>query len=493
MTVQWKEVDGELRAVVREDHKEKVAAWCRQPGSQDAFLRCEIFECLYEGTRGPGKTDALLVDFAQHVSKGYGADWRGILFRQTFPQLRDLIAKSKKLYHNVFPEATYNEAKSTWTWPTGEQLIFSYMQRSEDYWNYHGHAYPWIGWEELTTWPDPSCYKVMMSCSRSTRAGMPRKYRATTNPYGPGHNWVKARWQLPVAPGALAGPVIRPAGEPARVAVHGELRENKILLHAEPDYIDKIRAAARNKSELAAWLEGSWDIIAGGMFDDIWAPRWHVLPNFPYQLIPRGWRLDRSYDHGQSKPFSIGWWAESNGEPLVWEGRMIGTVPGDLIRVAEWYGWTGEPNTGLRMLTTDIAKGIVDRERDWGLFGHVLRGPADSSIFDLFEPGKSVASDMAAQGVNWEPSDKGPGSRKQGWEQVRKRLKGALPNPIDGSREDPGLFVTERCEHFRRTVPVLPRSDKDLDDADTDAEDHVADEVRYRVRRKKTEVSTWNF
>ena len=50
-----------------------------------------------------------------------------------------------------------------------------------------------------------------------------------------------------------------------------------------------------------------------------------------------------------------------------------------------------------------------------------------------------------------------------------------------GAREYPGLFVFNTCDHFIRTMPTLPRDDRDLDDVDTDSEDHVADEVRYRV------------
>jgi hypothetical protein len=34
-------------------------------------------------------------------------------------------------------------------------------------------------------------------------------------------------------------------------------------------------------------------------------------------------------------------------------------------------------------------------------------------------------------------------------------------------------------------VPVLPRDEKDPDDVDTEAEDHVADEARYRCRRPR--------
>ncbi|WP_217468758.1 hypothetical protein, partial [Staphylococcus aureus] len=109
-------------------------------------------ETLYAGTRGPGKTDALLMDFGQHVGQGFGAEWRGILFRQTLPQLDDVIKKSRKWFPLIWPKAVYNKVDKLWTWPTGETLKFSYMNDPEDYWNYHGHAYPWIGWEELCNW-----------------------------------------------------------------------------------------------------------------------------------------------------------------------------------------------------------------------------------------------------------------------------------------------------------------------------------------------------
>jgi RNA binding exosome subunit len=39
-------------------------------------------------------------------------------------------------------------------------------------------------------------------------------------------------------------------------------------------------------------------------------------------------------------------------------------------------------------------------------------------------------------------------------------------------------------------VPVLPRKEKDMDDVDKDAEDHVGDEVRYRVRFDKRSART---
>jgi hypothetical protein len=295
---------------------------------------------------------------------------------------------------------------------------------------------------------------------------------------------VKGRFELGRLPdGVILGREIHEPGLPVRTSVCSRTEDNQILLRADPGYVSRIKEAARNPAEEAAWVAGDWDVVAGGMFDDLWRADYHVVPDIDPRTIPAGWRLNRSYDHGQSKPFSVGWWAESNGEPMQIGGKLYGAIRGDLFRVAEWYGWNRRPNEGLRMLSTEIADEILRRERELAPPGTFKPGPADSSIFDDFEPGKSVAGEMAKRGVRWNPSDKRPGSRRQGWDQIRKLLKGALPGK-NGPREEPGMFVCRRCDQFVRTFPVLPRSDRDPDDVDTDAEDHVADEVRYRLREK---------
>lgn len=494
MTVFWRK-DGQSLVPMAKNHEGELedAVWGAQEGSQDKFLTCPVFEVLYEGTRGPGKTDALLMAFAQHVGKGFGEDWKGIIFRKTYPELSDIIDKSKKWFPKIWPNAVYNESKSFWAWPTGEKLLFRPFEKAQDYWKYHGHAYPFIGWEELTTHATDESYKSMMSCCRSTRPDMPRMYRATTNPYGVGHNWVKRRFRLPLGSGRVWGNLITDSRdkngdlEPPRLAIRGSIYENKILIAADPDYIPRLKASARNKNELKAWLEGSWDIVAGGMFDDVWNPKYHIIPSLPLHQIPKGWKIDRSYDHGSSRPFSVGWWAESNGEPIIIDGKSYGGIKGDLFRIAEWYGFTGEPNEGLKMLSTDIGEGIIDREEDWGIKGRVLPGPADTSIFDEYEPSRSVAGDMRSKGVIWEKADKGPGSRIQGWEQIRKRMKASIPTKGVG-RTEPGIFIMDRCHQFIRTLPVLPRDGKNPDDVDSSVEDHIGDEVRYRVRWKRQTI-----
>jgi hypothetical protein len=495
--VAWKETATGLTPFRGEER----LTWHPLPGSQSTFMVCPVTEVLYEGNRGPGKTDTLLMDFAQDVGQGWGADWTGVLFRKTYPDLQDVIAKSLKWFSLMYPGAEFNSGNSTWHWPTGEMLKFRQFAKPADYWKYHGHAYPWIAWEELCTYPDDQCFKSMFSCLRSSRPNMPRKVRATTNPYGVGHNWVKSRYELPVPPGHTISRIItrEPSGEECvpRVAVHGHLDENKILLHAEPKYKQTIRTAARNPAELEAWLNGSWDIVAGGMIDDIWARLRDRIVVEPF-AVPPNWRIDRSLDWGSSKPCSVGFWAESDGSDYVdAKGFWRSTVKGDVFRVGEIYTWNGRPNEGSRLLATELSRRIVEYQvsRGWQTekWSLVRPGPADSSIFDE-ENGNCIAEDLEKRvrlddgkeyrGATFEHADKKPGSRKQGWQQLRKYLS-AVESKAGVGRETPGLFVWSTCSHWLRTVPSLPRDEKDMDDVDTEAEDHAGDETRYRLRLER--------
>lgn len=469
--------------------------WAPQEGSQEAFLSCPMFEVLGHGTRGSGKSDALLMAYALHVGRGHGDAWRGVIFRRTYPELAEIVAKSERWFYRIFPGARFIRGHMRWEFPDGEVLMFRHMARPSDCTLYQGHELPFIGWEELTNWPDDRCYTEMFACVRTSRPGVPRMVRSTTNPYGPGTNWIRERFRLH---GRWKGTFIvdddrDERGEllPARVAIHSHFNENKLLLEADPNYDTKIAAAAHNEAMAAAWLEGSWDIVAGGMFTDVWKQEYNVVPNFD---VPSSWRIDRAFDWGSSRPFSVGWYAQSDGSDLVMrDGSVRTTVRGDLFRIREWYGWSGKANEGTRTLAVDVAAGIVERELSWRLRDasgtRVRSGPADSAIF-ASENGMCVAVDMEKpvrihgqvyRGISWTRADKRPGSRVAGWEIMRRMMRAARPEEGGLPREDPGLFVVgEYCPQFLRTVLSAPRDERRIDDVDTDAEDHVCDEVRYR-------------
>jgi hypothetical protein len=177
------------------------------------------------------------------------------------------------------------------------------------------------------------------------------------------------------------------------------------------------------------------------------------------------------------------WFAESDGSTVTLADGTERTFPrGSIFVISEWYGSNGKPNEGLRMVNTEIARGV--RERDLEMRRVVHPGPSDNSINDVVN-GTSIADEMARAPnyVRWTRSDKSPGSRVNGWEIIRKLLKNAMGNEL------PGLYVFSNCRHVIRTLPTLPRHATIDGDIDSDSEDHAADALRYRVSAKKNTVT----
>lgn len=463
---------------------EQNIIWEPHPGSQMQFLTCPIFECLYEGTRGPGKTDALLMDFAQHVGQGFGAEWRGILFRQEYKELADVIKKSKKWFTQIFPDAKFLESPSElkWKFSTGEQLLFRYAKKEEDYWDYHGHEYPWIGFEELTTWPDDGFYESMKSVCRSSHPGMPRKFRATANPWGKGHHWVKKKFIDIGPPGTIA----KDDMGRKRVRIRGTIFENRHLLDNDPEYLKNI-FGQKNENKKLAWAYGRWDIVGvGGFFSDYWDRERQVIP---HSSIPASWKIFDAFDWGSSKPASLGIWALANGEQI--EGLSKFIPRGSIVRIDELYTVKKdshgdvEPNEGLGYTAEKMGKKIAQMHKRIKERHHrISRGVADPSIW-AEDGGESLYVKLRRgakkEGISlrWSPADN---TRITGWDTMKEFMEQSLKDRA----ESPGMWIMDNCTQFIRSVPVLQVSDKDPDDLDTEAEDHIADESRYFCMDAKT-------
>ena len=479
--------------------------WTPLPGSQRLAMSCPCNDILYEGTRGPGKTDTQLMFFRKLVGMGYGSYWRGIIFDKEYKHLDDLVVKSKRWFNKFNDGAKFISGGSyKWVWPTGEELLFRVAAKVDDYWNYHGHEYPFIGWNELSKYATPEISDMMISCNRSSflpeehspegklLPEIPLVVFATSNPFGAGHNWIKRRYIDAAPPGVVVRntrEVFNPRTQQkemisrTQVRLFGSYKENRYL---SPEYVLGLESITE-PNKRRAWLYGDWDITSGGMLDDIWDSDKHILDPFP---IPSTWRVDRSFDWGSSHPFSVLWWAESDGSPVIIKDGLKEYQRhfprGSTFLIGEWYGSTGEPNKGLMMQSRDIAQGILQREKFLQqniAHGHVIHaGPADSSIYDTVD-NHSIATEMAAEKVKWLPADKSPGSRMLG----AQRIRDMLSESVKDRPENPGLWVFRTCSGWVSRVPIIPRDDKNPDDVDSDAEDHDYDATRYRLVQKKSQ------
>lgn len=308
---------------------------------------------------------------------------------------------------------------------------------------------------------------------------------AGSNPGSKGHVWVK-RTFVDYAP---SGEVLRTRkadGGMLRSYIPALLEDNPTLIENDPDYADRLEGLG-DPALIKAMRYGDWNIVAGGALDDVWDPEYHVLPRF---RVPSTWRIDRSFDWGSSHPASVGWWAETNGEEVRYKEKRFDNgelqeyevkrifAPGSLIRINEWY-ITKEigSNEGLKLSPQEIARGIREREdamlNDGWISERVRAGPADGQIYQNTRSDVPCIADvMSDEGIRWNPADKSSGSRVNGLQLLRGRLS---------ERERSGIFFMDNCRAAIALLPLLPRDPKNSEDVDTDAEDHLYDDVRYRV------------
>lgn len=478
------------------------------PGGQTSFLFCNEREALFHGPRGRGATYALLLDFLRDVGKGYGRAWRGLILRTTYKGLIDIEAKALDLFSQVCPEAEYKQQPHSWHWPTGEMLMLAYIKGPKDYLaNWHGQEWPWIGPDELTSWATSEVYELLGGALRTPDERIFCRIRATTNPYGRGKSWVKAMFVDP-APDCTPIPIADTedplTGRPQyRVAIRGERTENLALMKGAPEY-HQAMMALKDPRLKAAWGLGSWDSDYGTFFENAWTyadpESMELMTPCVVQtfITPDTWPIERALDWGTSKPFAGIWVAIANGEEArLPNGETWCPPAGSVVVVDEYYGLAeGAINKGVHASSTEVAREFLRREWEAGYPLRVSAGPADGIWPGAqADPGEEhLAAKMGRvpspvegdlrKGVQFVKPIKHSGSRVQGWQILREMMEATHPDG-EGGPDHPGLYVMEHCRHTIRTVGELPRSEKKEDDADTEAEDHIPDVLRYIALRRK--------
>lgn len=448
---------------------------------QLAVLNSEATEILFGGAAGPGKSHLLRVAaivwcFAIPGLQVY-------LFRRTRPDLwKNHMEGPSGFLALLAPLVAAGQCKinlSDGRIELGKSRIYlCHCEDEKDVYKYQGAEIHFLAMDELTHF-SAAQYAYLRGRLRMVGIKPPERFAGRfprvicgTNPGNVGHNWVKAAFIDPCPPMEIRR-MPKKDGGMLRQFVPAFHEDNPALLREDPEYVDRLSGLGSD-ALVRAMLDGDWNIVAGGALDDVWNASRQVIQPFP---IPKNWRIDRSFDWGSSKPFSVAWWAEANGESLQMpDGTERSFAKGSLIQIAELYGWNGKPNEGCRKIATEIAREIVAYEAGSPYAGRVVPGPADSAIFAV-ENGSSIADDMARGGVRWISGEKGPGSRANGLERVRQYLKASNTFPPEG----PGLFFFDTCRHSLRTLPTIPRDPKKPDDVDTNAEDHAYDAIRYRV------------
>lgn len=441
-------------------------------------------ELLYGGAAGGGKSHLMRV-----ASIAWSIEIPGLqtyLFRRVSNDLVKNHMEGTTGYSmllNEFVDSKHvkiNYSDNTISFWNGSKIFLCHCQHEKDRYKYIGVEIGFLLIDELVTFT-PVIYKFLRGRVRLGGTKVPDKYKGYfprilcgSNPGNVGHTWVKSSFIDGCEPYELRQMQAEEGGL-LRQYIPARLADNPTMTENDPSYADRLSGLG-DPALVRAMLEGDWDIVAGGMFDDVWRRETHVIPAFD---IPAEWEILRGFDWGSAKPFSVLWTTEA-----AWQFEHAGRVypRGTTFVVGEWYGWSGEPDVGLRMTAREIGEGIMEREARLFPGRTVSPGPADSAIFST-ENGNCIADDLRASGVAFIPADKRPGSRVNGWAIIRQRLKAGMSSPM----EDAGLFVFEgRCnDGLVRTLPVAPRDDTRHDDIDTKSEDHALDALRYLLTTKR--------
>jgi hypothetical protein len=438
--------------------------WEPQPGPQSLAIAAHfVTEIMYGGARGGGKSDFLLGDFLQDVHQG--AKWRGIIFRRSHPELEELITRAQEMFIPL--GAVWKASKTTFIFPSGATLKMRHVETEDDCNKYQGHQYTWIGWDELTNWPNLKSYKKLKACLRSAGNVPNKRIRCSANPGGVGHHEVKAYFVDPAPKGMeLITNTDEDGFVTTKMFIPSRVYDNKKLLDNDPGYIARLREIG-SPELVRAWLEGDWNVITGAYFPEFSTAK-HVLEPFE---IPPHWLRFRSADWGTASPFCILWHAVSDGYQVP-DGPYIPS--GALVTYREFYGWNGTPNQGLRWPASRVATTGMKMEANDN--GKITYGVIDPAAYKQ-DGGPSVAESMAVAGMFFRKADN---QRINGWNQVRERLCGIDGDPdVDNGVGTPMWYVFKTCVHIIRTLPAMQHDLTNPEDCDTDGEDHAPDALRY--------------
>ena len=436
-------------------------------GPQTDFLASSEREVLYGGAAGGGKSFAMLADPLRGLNN---PNFSGLLVRHTTEELRELIQKSQELYPKAIPGIKWSERKSQWVTPKGGRLWMSYLDRDLDVMRYQGQAFNWIGFDELTQWATPYAWDYMRSRLRSADQSLGLYMRATTNPGGPGHQWVKKTFIDPSPPNTSfwatdteTGNVITfpqghsREGQPLfrRRFIPANLFDNPYLAESG-DYEAMLLSLPEHQRKQL--LEGNWDVAEGAAFPEFDRTK-HVVE--PYK-IPGSWTKFRACDYGYGSYSAVVWLAISPAEQLVVYREL---------QVS-------------KVLAVDLADKILELEAE---DGRIQYGVLDSSLWHKRgDTGPSLAEQMIVRGCKWRPSDRSRGSRVAGKNELHRRLQ------VDEYTNEPRIVIFNNCTNLISQLPSLPLDKKNSEDVDTNSMDHMYDALRYGVMTRPRS-SIWDY
>jgi hypothetical protein len=412
---------------------------------QRVFHDATEFDVLYGGAAGGGKTRALLMDDIRDAIRHPGV--RIGAFRRTYGELKEsLLAELAAVNYAEAVGASWNGSAYELRFPNGSLIMYRYAETLKQATRRQGGQYQKLTFDERNLTP-PDVVGFLESRLRSGRADVPViGIRSGTNPGGPGHGASKLRYIEKTNHGAST--YVDERGRSVRF-IPSKLSDNP---HVNEEYARDLEALPDKLRR--AFRDGDWDVFAGQMFSE-WRHDRHVVQPF---TLPAEWQRYNGVDWGYAAPWCV-LWAAVDEDGRVWVYR-------------ELYATQVPESEQARRILAAEAQGETLAARY-----------ADDAMWATRGEAKPIAEVYAEQGVHLTAAGKGPGSRVNGWQRIHSYLSDGPACPhhrAQGLDRCPMLHAFPGAENLIRTLPVLPHATTgDPEDADTNAEDHAPDALRY--------------
>ena len=205
-------------------------------------------EVLFGGSRGGGKTDAALQWLLYDIDN---PALRQLVIRRNATDLTDFIDRARLKYEPMGAKFRGNPTEIHF--PCGSKIYTGHLGTPDAYTKYQGWEIQRLLMEEVTHIPSEKLYEKLLGSVRSTVKGIKCQIFLTTNPGGPGHEWVKDRFCIGTRPNKIR------FAQNGRTFIYipATIRDNPHLMEKDPGYLKYLQNLPEDLRE--QWLNGSWD------------------------------------------------------------------------------------------------------------------------------------------------------------------------------------------------------------------------------------------